>query len=108
MFDPAPLLAALVADRDAGVPTPVLAAAFHEALGRSVAALAASLAAEHGLDAIALTGGVFQNVRLSEVVESSLAGFDVLDVLVHERIPANDGGISIGQAAIAAWQLGAT
>ena len=100
MFDPAPLLAALVADRDAGVPTPVLAAAFHEALGTSVAALAASLAAEHGLDAIALTGGVFQNVRFSDVVESSLAGFDVL---VHERIPANDGGISIGQAAIAAW-----
>ena len=104
VFDPAPLLAALVADRDAGVATPVLAAAFHEALGTSVAALAASLAAEHGLDAIALTGGVFQNVRFSDVVESSLAGFDVL---VHERIPANDGGISIGQAAIAAWQLGA-
>ena len=103
VFDPAPLLAALVADHDAGVATPVLAAAFHEALGTSVAALAASLAAEHGLDAIALTGGVFQNVRFSEVVESSLAGFDVLDVLVHERIPANDGGISIGQAAIAAW-----
>ena len=100
VFDPAPLLAALVADRDAGVATPVLAAAFHEALGTSVAALAASLAAEHGLDAIALTGGVFQNVRFSDVVESSLAGFDVL---VHERIPANDGGISIGQAAIAAW-----
>jgi hydrogenase maturation protein HypF len=104
VFDPAPLLAALVADRDAGVPTPVLAAGFHEALGRSVAALAASLAAEHGLETIVLTGGVFQNSRLSDVVESSLHGFDVL---VHERIPPNDGGISIGQAAIASWQLGA-
>ena len=103
VFDPAPLLAALVADRDAGVPTPVLAAGFHEALGGSVAALAASLAAEHRLDTIALTGGVFQNCRFSDVVESSLHGFDVL---VHERIPANDGGISIGQAAIASWQLG--
>jgi hydrogenase maturation protein HypF len=100
VFDPAPLLAALVADRDAGVATPVLAAAFHEAFGTSVAALAAELAAEHNLDAIALTGGVFQNVRFSDVVESSLAGFDVL---VHGRIPTNDGGISIGQAAIAAW-----
>jgi hydrogenase maturation protein HypF len=50
-----------------------------------------------------LTGGAFQNVRLTEVVESTVrrAGFDVL---VHGRIPANDGGISIGQAAIAAWQ----
>jgi hydrogenase maturation protein HypF len=46
---------------------------------------------------------VFQNARLTDVVESALlqAG---LDVLVHEHVPANDGGISIGQAAIAAWR----
>jgi hydrogenase maturation protein HypF len=50
-----------------------------------------------------LTGGVFQNVRLTEVVESTLreAGSEVL---IHSQIPANDGGISIGQAAIAAWR----
>ena len=48
-----------------------------------------------------LTGGVFQNVRLTEIVERELdrAG---LRVLVHARVPPNDGGISIGQAAIAA------
>ncbi len=103
VLDPSPLLATLVADVDAGVPVPLLAAAFHEALGTATGELAASLAAAARVDAVALTGGVFQNVRLTEVVESTLrqAG---CDVLVHAEIPANDGGISIGQAAIAAWR----
>jgi hydrogenase maturation protein HypF len=102
-LDPCPLVSALAHDADAGVPVPVLAAAFHEALGVATGELAVSLAATAGVDAVALTGGVFQNVRLTEVVESTVrrAG---CDVLVHGRIPANDGGISIGQAAIAAWQ----
>ena len=103
VLDPSPLLATLVADVDAGVPVALLAAAFHEALGAAAGALAASLAAANHVDAVALTGGVFQNVRLTEVVESTVreAG---CEVLVHGQIPANDGGISIGQAAIAAWR----
>ena len=103
VLDPSPLLATLVADVDAGVPVPLLAAAFHEALGTATGELAASLAAAAHVDAVALTGGVFQNVRLTEVVESTLrqAG---CTVLAHAAIPANDGGISIGQAAIAAWR----
>jgi hydrogenase maturation protein HypF len=102
VLDPGHLLAALVEGVDAGVPAALLAAAFHEALGTATGELAASLAAAAGVDAVALTGGVFQNVRLTEVVESVVhqAG---CDVLVHGQIPANDGGISIGQAAIAAW-----
>ena len=103
VLDPSPLLATLVADVDAGVPVPVLAAAFHEVLGAATGDVAASLAAAARVDAVVLTGGVFQNVRLTEVVESTLrrAG---CDVLVHAEIPVNDGGISVGQAAIAAWR----
>jgi hydrogenase maturation protein HypF len=103
VLDPSPLLATLVADVDAGVPVTLLAAAFHEALGTATGAVAASLAAANNVDTVALTGGVFQNVRLTEVVESTLreAG---CEVFVHGQIPANDGGISIGQAAIAAWR----
>ena len=104
VLDPSLLLRALLADHDAGTPRPVLAAGFHEAIGRATAGAAATLAGAAGLDTVALTGGVFQNVRLTEVVESALleAG---CRVLVHAQIPANDGGVSIGQAAIAAWRL---
>ena len=48
-----------------------------------------------------LTGGVFQNARLTEVVEVALLA-EGLRVLVHPAVPPNDGGISVGQAAIAA------
>jgi hydrogenase maturation protein HypF len=101
-LDPAPLLARLVAERDRGTATALLAAGFHEAIGRASAALAASVATRRGLDTVVLTGGVFQNARLTEVVESELAdrGFAVL---VHQSVPPNDGGISVGQAAIAAF-----
>jgi hydrogenase maturation protein HypF len=103
VLDPCPLVATLTADFDAGVAVPLLAAAFHEVLGTATGELAASLAKAAGVDAVVLTGGVFQNVRLTEVVESTLnqAG---CTVLVHTEIPVNDGGISIGQAAIAAWR----
>ena len=101
VLDPTELVAALVRDRDAGVDAAVLAAGFHEALGRAAATLAARVAGERGIDAVVLTGGVFQNARLTEVVEGALhdAG---LAVLVHQQVPPNDGGISIGQAAVAA------
>jgi hydrogenase maturation protein HypF len=100
-LDPAPLLAALLEGREAGVAPPVLAAAFHETFGRAVAALAADLTGERGLDTVVLTGGVFQNARFSEVVADALATAG-LRVLTHRAVPPNDGGISIGQAAVAA------
>ena len=101
-LDPAPLIAALLADLANGVAAPVVAAGFHEALGRSATEAAVELAAEHALDTVVLTGGVFQNERLSAIMEDGLerAG---LRVLRHAEIPANDGGISVGQAAIAAF-----
>jgi hydrogenase maturation protein HypF len=102
VLDPAPLLAAMLADLDAGVDRALIAAGFHEAFGRATVALAVRVAGRQGLDTVALTGGVFQNARLTEVVESGLRD-EGLDVLVHSLVPPNDGGISIGQAAIAAF-----
>ncbi len=103
VLDPGPLLAALLADRDRGVPTAVLAAGFHEAIGAAAARMAAGVAAAEALDTVVLTGGVFQNARLGEVVETALRDGG-LEVLTHAQVPANDGGISIGQAAVAAWR----
>ena len=54
----------------------------------------------HGLDTVALSGGVFQNVIVAERAAARLAarGFRVL---THSRVPCNDGGISLGQAVVA-------
>ncbi|MEA2687207.1 MAG: hydrogenase maturation protein HypF, partial [Actinomycetota bacterium] len=104
VLDPSPLVALVVAERDRGTPVPEVAAAFHAGLGRSVAAMAKELAKAAGVGTVALSGGVFQNARLTEIVERTLTASGV-EVLVHSRVPPNDGGVSIGQAAVAArWQ----
>ncbi len=96
--DGAALVAQVHDDLAAGRPREEIAAAFHEA----VAAGAADACAEAGLPRmVVLSGGTFQNVRLLESTQRRLQehGFRVL---VHSRVPPNDGGISYGQAAIAA------
>jgi hydrogenase maturation protein HypF len=105
VLDPAPALRAILADRAAGVPVADIAAGFHVGLAASTADLAVRLSGAHGVDTVALTGGVFQNVLLTDLLAGHLrrAG---LEVLTHERLPCNDGGISAGQAAVAAAVLG--
>ena len=104
VLDPSPLIARVVAERDRGTAVSEVAAAFHAALGRSVASLARDLAAAAQVGTVALSGGVFQNARLTEIVERELTASGV-DVLVHSRVPPNDGGVSVGQAAVAArWR----
>ncbi len=102
VLDPAPLVCAVLADLDAGLDRARLAAGFHEAFGRATVALAARVAAAHDLDTVVLTGGVFQNARLTDIVDSGLRS-EGFNVLMHSVIPPNDGGISVGQAAIAAF-----
>jgi hydrogenase maturation protein HypF len=103
VLDPAPAFAELVAARARGVSVEALAAAFHVGLADATAALTTSLAGEHGLDTVALSGGVFSNALLTELLEARLRSAG-LRVLVHERLPPNDGSISVGQAAVAAAQ----
>jgi len=96
--DGAALIAAVHDDLAAARPRAEIAAAFHE----SVAAGAASACAQAGgADSVILTGGSFQNLRL---LASTRARLDELGfrVLTHRLVPPNDGGISYGQAAIAA------
>lgn len=78
-----------------------IAARFHEWLALSIAEVAARV----GCECVALTGGVFQNRLLSEraTLELERAG---LQVFTHRRVPPNDGGISLGQAAVATALLG--
>jgi len=95
------LVRAVVADLTAGVDRAVIAARFHHALAGLVVASCAELRERTGLAAVALSGGVFQNLLLlNEVVTGLQArGFTTL---THSRVPCNDGGISLGQAVVAA------
>jgi hydrogenase maturation protein HypF len=79
----------------------VIAARFHLGLAETVAGTAARIAGETGLRRVALSGGVMQNRVLLEALVRRMTD-DSLDVLVHARVPANDGGLSLGQAMIAA------
>lgn len=101
VLDPAPMFAALVRDRARGVPVEDLAAGFHLGLAEASAQLAVRLCSEHGVDTVALSGGSFANVLLSDLVAAGLERSG-LRVLQHEVLPPNDGGISVGQAAVAA------
>jgi hydrogenase maturation protein HypF len=96
----ADLVAAVVADLRAGVDVPSIAARFHNAVAGLVVAGARRVRETTGLTTVALSGGVFQNLLL---LERAVAGLEAggFGVLVHHRVPPNDGGISLGQAAVA-------
>ena len=104
VIDPRPAVAAVAADVAAGVAVGAIAARFHAGVARATVEVCATLAAAHGTDRVVLSGGVFQNRRLLESVSAGLAGAG-LRVLVPDRLPVNDGGISYGQAAVAAATL---
>jgi hydrogenase maturation protein HypF len=94
--DPCELVAAVAADACAGVPVGVVAARFHRAVTDWTAAACTAAGLEH----VVLSGGVFQNRLLLTWTAERLEALGHT-VLVPERLPANDGGISYGQAAIA-------
>jgi hydrogenase maturation protein HypF len=79
----------------------MIAARFHNSLAGAIVRTALWCVAQRGPDTVVLTGGVFQNRLLLEAVSEGLAG-EGLYVLVPALVPANDGGVSLGQAVIAA------
>ena len=98
----APVLAAILADLDAHVPAGVIAARFHHAVAEIVDRLAVDQRARTGIATVVLSGGVFQNVLLSQLCVERLTrhGFDVH---THTLVPPNDGGLALGQAYIASY-----
>jgi hydrogenase maturation protein HypF len=104
VLDPRDMLRAIDDDLRAGVAVGVIAARFHAGIAGATVAACARAASERGTDLVALSGGVFQNRTLLQAVGDGLAQAG-LRVLISERLPVNDGGISFGQAAIAARLL---
>ncbi|MGB9777616.1 MAG: carbamoyltransferase HypF [Anaerolineae bacterium] len=99
-IDPAPVIRAVVEDVRDGVPVGVVAARFHNSVAAMVREVCLRLRAETGLNEVALSGGVFQNITLLGKTEALLreAGFTVH---THRLVPPNDAGISLGQAVVA-------
>jgi len=104
VFDPRPLIRALLEARRRGVGAAELSGRFHATLAELVRQVCLVVRARRGLTTVALSGGVFQNALLTTLVRERLqgAGFTVLS---HSLVPPNDGGLSLGQAVVAGWRL---
>ena len=96
-----PLWQGMLDDMLRGTDRAVIAARFHRGIIDAVAGLARELCEARGLSQVALSGGVLQNRILLEGLATALRGHK-LEVLAHRLLPSNDGGLSLGQAAIAA------
>ncbi|MBU0511647.1 MAG: hypothetical protein KJ638_08090 [Chloroflexi bacterium] len=98
------MLHAIISDLRAGVPIPKMAARFHNGVAQMAVQVCLAMRSHFGVNEVALSGGVWQNISLLQKTIPLLEknGFTVY---IHQQVPANDGGLSLGQAVIAAHQL---
>jgi len=97
----ADLVRAAAEDLSAGTGPAVIAARFHNGVVDAIVRTCRALRERTGLTTVALSGGVFQNLLLLHRTVDRLQAAD-FRVLWHSRVPTNDGGISLGQAVVAA------
>lgn len=100
VLDQKPLFKALLGGIEAGISVNRLALDFHIAIARSSARIAREICAREGIDTVALSGGVFMNRLLLQLLTRKLKDAG-LTVLIPQTVPVNDGCIAYGQAAIA-------
>jgi hydrogenase maturation protein HypF len=102
-LDFSPLFRSILSDLKRGTPSAAIARRFHATVAAASVELCGRIAEANGLERVVLSGGVFQNRLLSEMVYTGLTKRG-LQVFTHRLVPPNDGGISLGQASIAGWQ----
>ncbi len=101
VIDTRPMIAAIVDDVSGGKASADIARRFHSSMVDAIAAVCGRLRDETGLDAVAMSGGVFLNALLTAELGARLE-LDGFRVFRHRRVPPNDGGLCLGQLAIAA------
>jgi hydrogenase maturation protein HypF len=87
----------------AGEAPEIVAGRFHNTVAEASVEMCRILRQETGIERVCLSGGTFQNARLTERLAQDLRELR-FEVYLHRRVPPNDGGIALGQAAIAAWR----
>jgi hydrogenase maturation protein HypF len=102
VIDPRPMVREIVADLRAGRDLAMVSARFHHTVVVATASVLRMAAARFGVHPVVLTGGCFANRHLTEGLLDELRG--ELDVRVQRAVPPGDGGIALGQAAVAAWR----
>lgn len=85
------------------MPVPEISWFFHDAVARAVDEICCQVGNQRSLGTVALSGGVFQNSLLLQLCCNRLA--HNFDVRTHRLIPANDGGLSLGQAFVATHSI---
>jgi hydrogenase maturation protein HypF len=104
VIDTRPLIKGVVEDVKTGTPLPQISFRFHHTIKDIIVRVVKEAKASRGIDRVVLSGGVFQNSLLLNLTVHGLEeeGFKVW---TNERVPVNDGGISLGQAAVALERL---
>lgn len=100
-----PLFEALLAELRDETPVELISHRFHRTLATLAADVAALLANETGVRRVALSGGCFQNRLLLQLTREALVARS-LDPIIHRQVPCNDGGLSLGQMAVAQGIVG--
>lgn len=98
--DTRPMIESIVSELQQGEAAGVIAARFHSTLAVMIAEVCRELRRREMLNKVCLSGGTFQNMFLLERTLAALADYN-FEVYLHEKLPPNDGGISLGQAVIA-------
>ncbi len=106
-IEPLAMWQAILGDLILNTPATVMAARFHKGLAKAIVAMVRKLTTEQGermINRVALSGGVFQNKTLLEQIVNRLEQ-ENYQVLLHQHVPTNDGGLAFGQAVIAAARI---
>jgi len=104
VIETAEIVKGVVADTIHGLSAPIISGKFHRTVANMIVDTSSEIRAREALNRVVLSGGVFQNMTLLSLAAEGLkqSGFEVY---THQAVPANDGGISLGQAVIGHMRL---